>query len=43
MWDDRLRPQRVSRVYFSTQYYGRKGLVVNARPGVDLTLWDLLG
>jgi L-rhamnonate dehydratase len=30
-------------MYFSTQYYGRKGLVVNALSGVDLALWDLLG
>lgn len=30
-------------MYFSSQYYGRKGLVVNAISGVDLALWDLLG
>ena len=30
-------------MYFGTQYYGRKGLVVNAVSGVDLALWDLLG
>ena len=30
-------------MFFSTQYYGRKGLVVNAISGVDLALWDLLG
>lgn len=30
-------------MYFSTQFYGRKGLVVNALSGVDLALWDLLG
>jgi len=30
-------------MYFGTQYYGRKGLVVNALSGVDLALWDLIG
>lgn len=30
-------------MFFSTQYYGRKGLVINAISGVDLALWDLLG
>jgi len=30
-------------MYFATQFYGRKGLVVNALSGVDLALWDLLG
>jgi L-rhamnonate dehydratase len=30
-------------MYFSTQYYGRKGLVLNALSAVDLALWDLLG
>ncbi len=30
-------------MYFSTQYYGRKGLVINAISCVDLALWDLLG
>ncbi len=34
MWDQ---------MYFATQFYGRKGLVVNAISGVDLALWDLLG
>jgi L-rhamnonate dehydratase len=34
MWDQ---------MYFASQYYGRKGLVVNAISGVDLALWDLLG
>jgi len=29
-------------MYFSTQYYGRKGVVVNTISGVDLALWDLL-
>ena len=40
-------PTEVERIwdqmYFSTQYYGRKGLVVNAISGIDLALWDLLG
>ncbi|MGO9453344.1 MAG: L-rhamnonate dehydratase [Candidatus Binataceae bacterium] len=30
-------------MYFATQYYGRKGLVVNAISAVDLALWDLIG
>src|SRR5919206_217124 len=30
-------------MYFSTQYYGRKGVVVNTVSVVDLALWDLLG
>lgn len=30
-------------MYFSTLYYGRKGLVINTISGVDLALWDLLG
>lgn len=34
MWDQ---------MYFSTLYYGRKGIVLNAISGVDLALWDLLG
>ena len=29
-------------MYFSSQYYGRKGVVVNTISGVDLALWDLL-
>lgn len=33
MWDQ---------MYFSTLYYGRKGIVLNAISGVDLALWDLL-
>ncbi len=30
-------------MYFSTQYYGRKGVVLNTISAVDLALWDLLG
>lgn len=30
-------------MFFSTQFYGRKGLVINAISGADLALWDLLG
>ncbi|HVY86341.1 MAG TPA: L-rhamnonate dehydratase [Caulobacterales bacterium] len=30
-------------MYFASQFYGRKGLVVNAISGVDLAVWDLLG
>jgi L-rhamnonate dehydratase len=30
-------------MYLATQFYGRKGIVVNAISGVDLALWDLLG
>jgi len=30
-------------MYFATQYYGRKGLVLSAISGVDLAYWDLLG
>jgi len=30
-------------MYLASQYYGRKGLVVNAISGVDLALWDLEG
>src|ERR1700744_4597286 len=30
-------------MYFATQFYGRKGLVVNAISGVALALWALLG
>src|SRR3712207_1599590 len=29
-------------MYFSTQYYGRKGVVLNTISSVDLALWDLL-
>ena len=29
-------------MYLASQYYGRKGLVVNAISGVDLALWDLM-
>ena len=29
-------------MYFATQFYGRKGVVVNTISGVDLALWDLL-
>ena len=30
-------------MYLSSQYYGRKGLVINTISGIDLALWDLLG
>jgi L-rhamnonate dehydratase len=30
-------------MYSASQFYGRKGLVVNAISGTDLAIWDLLG
>ena len=33
MWDQ---------MYFATQFYGRRGVVLNAISGVDLAVWDLL-
>ena len=30
-------------MYFGTQFYGRKGIVLNTISCVDLALWDLLG
>lgn len=30
-------------MYFSTIYYGRRGVVLNVISGIDLALWDLLG
>ena len=30
-------------MYYATQYYGRRGIVVNAISAVDLAMWDLLG
>jgi L-rhamnonate dehydratase len=30
-------------MYFASQFYGRKGVVVNTISAVDLALWDLLG
>lgn len=34
MWDQ---------MFYSSLYYGRKGIVINVLSGVDLALWDLLG
>ncbi|MFC3217222.1 L-rhamnonate dehydratase [Comamonas sp. JC664] len=33
----------LDQMYWSTLYYGRKGIVINTISGVDLALWDLLG
>ncbi|HEX2429175.1 MAG TPA: mandelate racemase/muconate lactonizing enzyme family protein, partial [Aestuariivirgaceae bacterium] len=42
--EDPRRPEYLwEKVYQSTYYHGRKGLVIAALSGVDIALWDIMG
>jgi D-galactarolactone cycloisomerase len=42
--EDPLRPEYLwEKVYQSTYYHGRKGLVIAALSGIDIALWDIMG
>lgn len=44
MGEDPRRPEFLwEKVYQSTYYHGRKGILIAALSGVDIALWDILG
>ena len=38
-----LKPAKLyDEVYFQTQHFGRRGVIINALSGIDIALWDVL-